>query len=65
MHTSLPSHVYMFIFAILKQLHTGMCAQLVMSGSQCTSFSVDVKVKQGCSSHCHLQPVLSCYNSCV
>ena len=34
--------------AILQQFHTGMCAQVVMAGSQSTSFPVDVGVKQGC-----------------
>ena len=34
--------------AILQQFHTGMCAQVVMAGSQSSSFPVDVGVKQGC-----------------
>ena len=34
--------------AILQQLHTGMCAQVVMAGSQSSSFPVEVGVKQGC-----------------
>ena len=36
------------LIAILKQLHTGMCAQAVMAGSQSSSFPVEVGVKQGC-----------------
>ena len=34
--------------AILQQFHTGMCAQVVMAGSQTSSFPVEVGVKQGC-----------------
>ena len=34
--------------AILQQFHTGMCAQVVMAGSQSFSFPVEVGVKQGC-----------------
>ena len=34
--------------AILQQFHTGMCAQIVMAGSQSSSFPVEVEVKQGC-----------------
>ena len=34
--------------AILQQFHTGMCAQVVMVGSQSSSFPVEVEVKQGC-----------------
>ena len=34
--------------AILQLLHTGMCAQVVMAGSQSSSFPVEVGVKQGC-----------------
>ena len=34
--------------AILQQFHTGMCAQVVMTGSQSSSFPVEVGVKQGC-----------------
>ena len=34
--------------AILLQFHTGMCAQVVMAGSQLSSFPVEVGVKQGC-----------------
>ena len=34
--------------AILQQFHTGMCAQVVMAGSQSSSFTVEVGVKQGC-----------------
>ena len=34
--------------AILQQSHTGMCAQVVMAGSQSSSFRVEVGVKQGC-----------------
>ena len=34
--------------AILQQFHTGMRAQVVMAGSQSSSFSVEVGVKQGC-----------------
>ena len=30
------------------QFHTGMCAQVVMAGSQSSSFPVEVGVKQGC-----------------
>ena len=33
--------------AILQQFHTGMCAQVVMAGSQSSSFPVEVGVKQG------------------
>ena len=31
--------------AILQQFHTGMCAQIVMAGSQSSSFPVEVGVK--------------------
>ena len=31
-----------------QKLHTGMSAQVVMAGSQSSSFSVEVGVKQGC-----------------
>ena len=34
--------------AILRQFHTGMCAQVIMAGSQSSSFPVEVGVKQGC-----------------
>ena len=34
--------------AMLQQFHTGMCAQVVMAGSQSSSFPVEVRVKQGC-----------------
>ena len=34
--------------AILQQFHTGICAQVVMAGSQSSSFPVEVGVKQGC-----------------
>ena len=34
--------------AILQQFHTGMCAHVVMAGSQSSSFPVVVGVKQGC-----------------
>ena len=34
--------------AILQQFHTGMRAQVVMAGSQSSSFPVEVGVKQGC-----------------
>ena len=34
--------------AILQQIHTSMCAQVVMAGSQSSSFPVEVGVKQGC-----------------
>ena len=34
--------------AILQQFHTGMCAQVVMAGSQSSSFPVEVGMKQGC-----------------
>ena len=34
--------------AILQHIHTGMCAQVVMAGSQSSSFPVEVGVKQGC-----------------
>ena len=33
--------------AMLQQIHTGMCAQVVMAGSQSTSLPVDLGVKQG------------------
>ena len=36
------------LIAILRQFHTGMCAQVVMAGSQSSSFPVEVGVKQGC-----------------
>ena len=36
------------LIAILQQFHTGMCAQVFKAGSQSSSFSVDVGVKQGC-----------------
>ena len=34
--------------AILQQFHTGMCAQVVMAGSQSSSFPVEAGVKQSC-----------------
>ena len=34
--------------AMLQQFHTGMCAQVVIAGSQSFSFPVEVGVKQGC-----------------
>ena len=34
--------------AILQQFNTGICAQVVMTGSQSSSFPVEVGVKQGC-----------------
>ena len=34
--------------AILQQFHTSMCAQVVMAGSQSSSFPVEVGVKQCC-----------------
>ena len=34
--------------AILQQFHTGMCAQVVMAGSQSSSFPVEMVVKHGC-----------------
>ena len=34
--------------AILQQFHTGMCAHVVMAGSQFSSFPVEVGVRQGC-----------------
>ena len=34
--------------AILQPFHTGMCAQVVMAGSQSSNIPVDVEVKQGC-----------------
>ena len=34
--------------AILQQFCTGMCAQVVIAGSQSSSFPVEVGVKQGC-----------------
>ena len=33
---------------MLQQFHTGMCAQVVIAGSQSSSFPVEVGVKQGC-----------------
>ena len=33
---------------ILQQFHTGMCAQVVMAGSQSSNIPVEVGVKQGC-----------------
>ena len=33
---------------ILQQFHTGMCAQVIMAGSQSSSFPGEVGVKQGC-----------------
>ena len=34
--------------AMLQQFNTGMCAQVVMAGSQFSSFPVNMGVKQGC-----------------
>ena len=34
--------------AMLQQFHADMCAQVVMAGSQSSSFPVEVGVKQGC-----------------
>ena len=36
------------VIAILLRFHTGMCAQVVMAGSQFSSFPVEVGVKLGC-----------------
>ena len=36
------------LIAILQQFNTGMCAQVVMAGSQSSSYPVEVGVKQGC-----------------
>ena len=36
------------VIAILQQFHTGMCAQVVMAGSQSSNFPVEVGVKQAC-----------------
>ena len=36
------------LIAILQQFHAGMCAQVVMAGSQSSSFPVEVGVKQAC-----------------
>ena len=36
------------IIAMLQRFHTCMCAQVVMAGSQSSSFPVEVGVKQGC-----------------
>ena len=33
---------------MLQQFHTGMCAQVVMAGSQSSSFPVEIVVKHGC-----------------
>ena len=33
---------------MLQQFHTGMCAQVVMAGSQSSTFLAEVGVKQGC-----------------
>ena len=40
----LPSHFYCHTTTI----YTGMCAQVVMAGSQSSSFSGEMGVKQGC-----------------
>ena len=37
------------LIVILQQFHTGMCAQIVMAGSQSSSFHVEVGVQQGCA----------------
>ena len=34
--------------AMLQQFHSGMCAQVVMAGSQSSSIPIEVGVKQGC-----------------
>ena len=34
--------------AMQQQFHTGMCAHVVMAGSQSSRFPVEVGVKQGC-----------------
>ena len=34
--------------AILQQIHTGKCAQVVMAGSHSSCFPLEVGVKQGC-----------------
>ena len=39
---------HLTFIAILQQFHTGMCAQVVMAGSNSSSFPVEVGVKQGC-----------------
>ena len=36
------------ILIAMLQFHTSMCAQVVMAGSQSSSFPVEVGVKQGC-----------------
>ena len=41
-------HWNIHFIAILQQFHTGMCAHVVMAGSQSSSFPVEVGVKQGC-----------------
>ena len=44
-------HIFGFpptFIAILQQFHTGMCAHVVMAGSQSSSFPVEVGVKQCC-----------------
>ena len=33
---------------MLQQLHIGMCAQIIMTGSQSSKYPVEVEVKQGC-----------------
>ena len=35
-------------FIAILLFHSGMCAQVVMAGSQSSSFPVEVGVKQGC-----------------
>ena len=35
------------VFVCLQRFHTGMCAQVIMAGSQSSSFPVEVGVKQG------------------
>ena len=35
-------------FTAIQPFHVGMCAQVVMAGSQSSSFPVEVDVKQGC-----------------
>ena len=39
---------HLTFIAILQQFHTGVCAQVVVAGSQSSSFPVEVGVKQGC-----------------
>ena len=44
----------MLLFFAIQQIHTEMCAQVVIAGSQSSSFPADMGVKRGCA----LSPII-------